>query len=102
MLQHGIENEVIHADAWTKLKATKQPACNAEHSRVESVLDFRDQLKTPRHVERLKEEIFEIAVRNRSLLSFCVEQCRATLIHLFSFGFTARISCCSGCSVLNG
>ena len=34
MLQHGIENEVIHADAWTKLKATKQPACKAERSSI--------------------------------------------------------------------
>jgi len=46
VLQHGIENEVIHADAWTKLKATK-------------------------HVERLKEEIFEIAVRNRQNVKIC-------------------------------
>eukprot|EP00913_Durusdinium_trenchii_P000675 g628.t1 len=46
VLKHGFENQMIHADAWTKLKATK-------------------------YVETLKEEIFFMAVENRQNIKIC-------------------------------
>ena len=46
VLKHGFDNQMIHADAWSKLKATK-------------------------YVERLKEEIFHLAVKNRQHIKIC-------------------------------
>ena len=68
VLKHGIENEVIHADAWTKLKATKHDGCNCRSAAVSSSIFVGGRCSRSRHVERLKEEIFEIAVRNRTIL----------------------------------
>lgn len=46
VLKHGFDHQMIHADAWSKLKATK-------------------------YVERLKEEIFQRAVQNRQNIKIC-------------------------------
>eukprot|EP00435_Cladocopium_sp_Y103_P046332 s2372_g13.t1 len=53
VLKHGFDHQMIHADAWSKLKATK-------------------------YVERLKEEIFLRAVKNRisAASRFCQVGCR--------------------------
>ena len=73
VLKHGIENEVIHADAWTKLKATKHLGCDLKLS-PNSPTHSSSAWVQPRHVERLKEEIFELAVRNRSFLKLVMLQ----------------------------